>query len=299
MADITPQSVILGLPALQWQGLDAPPYDIAPISVRHNQSERKYPYVDGSGHDNTGRDPIQLTARLHFINTLALKSPVRLFPDLFEQWKNELLFGGAGDLRHPILGPVRARVVSWDVDLNANQSLAGAVVNVTWVDTIEDPAVVTDFQPLENNITVMALAADSALEKAGIDYPDGIGQPLADLLQQAEGFITLNANTLAGVVNQARGTIDQLVDVVSAADNALNFAAKDILIQLSMALVDLANKAVITARATSQVTYSFPQTCDAVARNVGNTTAEIMELNVSLLRSPQIPPSTAITYYTE
>lgn len=300
MADITPQNIITGLPPLQWRGLDAPPYDIAPISVKHTQSERLFPYIDGAGHDHTGREPIQMNVRLHFINTLALESSPRLFPDLFEQWKEACLDGSAGDLRHPVLGPLRARVVDFAVDVNARTSLAGATMTVTWVDTLDDPAQETEFQPLENNITALSVAADSALEEVEIEFPTGTGDPLADAIQQVEGFITATANTVNGIVNQVSGQIEQLVDTIDAADNALDFPARDTLVQLHGALADVSLRlGAGTSRATSETTFPFATTLSAAASELGNTTQDLMTLNLALLRSPSIPPNTPIKFYTE
>lgn len=300
MADITPTNILNGLPPLEWRGLTAPPYDITPINVTQTQSERLFPYIDGAGHDHTGRDPIRMTARLHFINTLALEASPRLFPDLYEQWKDACLDGSAGDLRHPLLGPIRARVIDFAVDVNARQSIAGVTMTVTWVDTLDNPAEETEFQPLENNITALATAADSALEETDIEFPTGTGDPLADALQQVEGFITSTVNTVGGVVNQVSGQIEQLVDTIDAADNALNFPARDNLVQLYGALLDASDRlGAGTSRATSETTFPFATTLSAAASELGNTTNELMTLNLALLRSPSIPPNTPIKFYTE
>lgn len=300
MAEITPHNVLLGLPLLQWRGIESPPYDLANFRVKHNQSPRRFPYVDGAGHDHTGRDEIPMSFRLHFINTLAPGAAVQLFPDLFEQWQEALLDGSSGDLRHPIRGPLRARVQDFEVDIDAKKSMAGGWITVNFTDTLDDPAEQTQFQPLENNITALAEAADSALEATGIEFPEGVGEPLADLLQQTEGFLFSSTLTIGGVINQVKGQIQQVVDTLDAVDNAANLAARDVVTQLYGALLDAQDAlGAGTSRATSEVTFSFVTTLTAVATEVDNTVEELMGLNTGLLRSPSIPAGTAIKFYTE
>lgn len=300
MAEVTPQSILFGLPALEWRGLEAPPYDTAPISVTHNQSPRKFPYIDGAGHDHTGRDPIRMTVRLFFINTLDLTAGIPLFPDLFELWKDALLDGSSGDLRHPILGPVRARVMTFDVNLDANVSLAGATVTVNWEDTIDNPAEQSDFEPLENNVTALAEAADNAMSALGIDFPDGGPSNLANLLQQLEGFIFSAQLSVSGLINQAQGVVEQLVDTIGRRDDALDYPALDNLTLLHSALTDASlSIGSQRSRGTTTTTFPFATTLPTVGGEVGNTTEELMSLNLALLRSPSIPPNTPITVYTE
>src|SRR5580658_10043969 len=106
------------LPALKWRGMLAPGYDVIPFKWRNRLAPRKYYGVDGDAHDPTGRDSFAgLSARLYFVNTLVpqLSGGLgRLFPNYWETWRDQLMDGAAGDLEHPVLGPIRARVA--DVD---------------------------------------------------------------------------------------------------------------------------------------------------------------------------------------
>lgn len=298
---ITPQNIVQGLPLLQWRGLEPPPYDMAPVDVKHSQAERKFPYIDGAGHDNTGRDPLNLDFRLFFINTLAIRSGTRLFPDLFEAWKDALLDGSSGDLRHPIMGPIRARVSSFDIEVDANKSLAGAIINVTFIETLDNPADQIQFQPLENNITELAVAADSALSDAGIVFPEGGPSNLASFLQQLEGLAVSAAFVANGLVNQGLGLIEQLIDTIDAVNSVDVFAARDVLTQLYSGLLDAQEKiGAGTSRRTTVISLPFTTTLSDVANdNSQNTVEDLMGLNTALLRSPSIPANTAIKIYTE
>lgn len=297
MAEITPLSILLGLPPLEWRGLSAPAYDTAPMSVTHSQAERKFPYIDGAGHDHTGRDPLSLTARIYFINSLNGETA---FPEQFEAWKAALLDGSAGDLRHPAIGPVRARPASFSVTLDAKLTIAGAILDVTWVETVDDPSQASDFEPLQANAAASAAHVDSQLEAIGAPFPEGGPSNLADLFQQVEGFISSAGASVNGLVNRALGTIEAMTDIVETLDRATAFPALDGLKSLYSQTLDIAfSIGAGTSRATSQRTFPFATTIPNAATELGNTTQELMGLNLALLRSPSIPANTPIKYYTE
>src|SRR5262245_51552162 len=87
-------NVIGQLPELTWRGLDPVPVEDASYDFSHDQAERRYPYVDGAGHDHTGRGPIRFTARLLFHNTLQAD----LYPHTWEEWRAALFDGASGEL---------------------------------------------------------------------------------------------------------------------------------------------------------------------------------------------------------
>jgi prophage DNA circulation protein len=296
MAIPPPSSILLALPLLKWRGVTWQYYDAAPVSVTHSQAERVFPYVDGAGHDNTGRDPIKMNFRLMFYNTLTPSA----FPSLFEQWRDLLLDGGPGDLVHPILGPMRARVMSFDIVADANQTTAGVSVNVTWTDTVDNPAAATNFSPLQLNATTIAQTADSQLSDAGIDFPEGGPANLADLFQQVDGLIFSATLSIGGLINQAKGTIAELVDRVEARDDPALWAIRTNLITLYDATLDIQDRlGAAAARQASTSTFPFPTTFGRIARETGNTVGELMTLNQSLLTAPQIPAGTPIKFYAD
>lgn len=296
MAEPTPASILFGLPLLQWADVDAPPYDIAPISVTHSQAERRFPYVDGASHDWTGRDPIIMNTRLYFMNTLQ----VGAFPDLWDKWRPNLLDGRVRDLRHPILGIVRSRVTAFDAEVNANQTLSGITVNVSWVESLEDPAEAANFQPVFLNPARLAAAADSALDAVGINFPEGGPANLADLFQQIDGFIFSANSAINGLINQAKGTITTIVRQIEFANDPSLHAPLGILKQLYATTLDLEiNLGGLVSRSTSTVAFPFPSTFEAIARETKNTVVELMSLNLALLKSPQIPPAAVIKFYTD
>ena len=80
---VTPFNALPSLEEFSWRGLLAPPYDNVSLSGGYNQSEKVYPYIDGSGHDNVGASSIPMQFKLYFLNSLRKD----LFPGLFLDWK--------------------------------------------------------------------------------------------------------------------------------------------------------------------------------------------------------------------
>ena len=95
-----PNNIIAQLPLLSFKGLEAAPYDDVSFGWSHTQVKRLYAYIDGAGHDNTGRDPIGTTANMFFLNS----PPEDAFPDLWNQWRDVLFEGSLGQIVHPGLG---------------------------------------------------------------------------------------------------------------------------------------------------------------------------------------------------
>ena len=96
------------LQEITWGALTAPCIETS-FDGGHDQAERKYPYVDGAAHDNTGRTPYSIRATLVFNNTIASD----LLPARLEKWLDALENGKIDGLSHPVLGNMFARVMTW------------------------------------------------------------------------------------------------------------------------------------------------------------------------------------------
>ncbi len=95
------------LQEIMWGGLTASCLETS-FDGGHDQAERKYPYVDGAAHDNTGRTPYSIRATLVFNNTIASD----LLPARLEKWLDALENGKIDGLSHPVLGNMFARVAA-------------------------------------------------------------------------------------------------------------------------------------------------------------------------------------------
>jgi len=293
---VTPQNALLGLPALQWRGVSSPPYDNVSYSVSHSLAERRYPYIDGAGHDNTGRDPIEFPFKLYFLNTLQ----PGLFPDLFLEWEtNVIIDKSIGDLIHPFRGKVECRPKSWNVTMST-QAISGAIVDVVFVETIRDP--VSPQDAITSTVALNALAAevDNQMATLGIPYPTGERTTsLKDLIGQVQGLILSTRLSVEGMVNQAQGIVARIVDITeSVRKDHETWPLESSLKRLHGSLEDFKEAHGLNfARGTAEHVTQIIETINSVAALVGNTESEIMGLNINLLRSPSIPVGTSVKFF--
>jgi prophage DNA circulation protein len=297
-----PSNVVGALPELRWRNLSPVPCEHANYDFTHDQVERRYPYIDGASHDHTGRGPIKFSARLLFMNT----AREGLYPDEWAIWRAALMDGSSGPLRHPELGKVRARVESASVALVAS-ARAGVVVDVSWVESFEDPENLPVARSLRVNLTAAARAADSACSALGIPYPrigDSTNTSLLDDIKQLEGqafsaSLTAlgKANQIIGAVRQMEDQADKLSRVVRGLDTPLSvWPSVYNLHQVHYELTQFL-RAKATSRPVATRTLAASSTLDAFARAVSNTVTEIVQLNPGALGRPTVPSGTVLSYY--
>lgn len=286
---------------MTFRGLVSPPYDIANFSGSFSLAQKRYPYVDGASFDNVGRDPIPMSFKLYFLNTLGED----LFPELFEKWVNGLILDGrVGELEHPLLGSMNVMPKSWSVQLSANTT-SGIIMDVSFIETIQDPenatssTIVAEF-PV---VRVAAAAVDQDYSKLNLKWPDGARtDSLLDLVDQIEGLVFSARLTAEGVLNQAIGFIDNLLDSVEniASNSSRIWALVTNLTLISNSFRDIKERLGLQSeREVAQRTYEFNVSIDAVAADTGNSVGEIMTLNTSLLGQPTVPAGKPVSYFRD
>ncbi len=289
----TSADVLAALPLLTWRELTAPVI-LAPIDFSHSQAERRYPYIDGAGHDNTGRDPLKFQVRLCFCETVEAGS----FTGRWPAWREALFDGSSGPLDHPLLGKLRARVLTGHVDLKA-EVRSGVFVDVTFTETLDDPSLPTAFTGADFALDQTTTAASEAAAQLGIYYPDGEATTtLAAAFKLLKGALFSASITVGAAISQVLGNVDAMIASVELLDDPGTWVALDLLTQVYAGLLDLKVRAErVVARAVGSLVVPTT-TLDAFATQQGNTLAEVMGLNVQALRSPIVPRGTTLFYYT-
>jgi len=289
--------VIQKLPPFTWRGLTAPPYDDISFQFAHDLAQRPWPYVDGIGHEWTGRGAIGFSLHLLFVNTLGTD----LFPGLWNDWREALFDGTAGDLSHPILGDFRAHVVDCQVEVVSSRK-AGIAATVKFTETIEDPEVQNLLGPTEANIEALAAEADKGLAAANISYPTGQRTTsLLELIGAINGLVLSSRLKAQGMINQAVGIIGGLIDSVDDLNDHAAWATKGHLVSLHNGMTSLAKKAgdVVQERLGRPVgifVTPHPMTLNEVGSSVGNATGDLMGINASILKHPVLPAGTPVNY---
>lgn len=309
----TDARIITTLPRAAWRDLRFPWYTAAPVHVKHRLPERKYPYIDVAGHDWTGTDWPAMAFKIHFTNTIrpaAHGLGVRLFPDYWQKFLFQILDGAPGDLDHPLIGPVRARVESWNTEA-ASDNLGGVLLNISFVRTNETPGIIAALNVGDGgDPTRLAELASVYVQPYGLTMLRGRSEAMVRALYG----LPKNPHTIAdvwdGLMPQrgvGMGFLTQLwafiADLDSIIDDLLGFddvatwqalaACRAFRRYLNTAALSLAN----ANRPTGARVISEPTTLDAWARETGMTLPEAMALNLSTLKRPRIERGTRLRFY--
>jgi prophage DNA circulation protein len=288
-------NVIGGLAELTFRGLPAVPCGDASYDFGHDQAERRYPYVDGAGYDNTGRTPIKFTATLYFVNTLQ----ANLYPSVWNQWRDGLLDGSSAQLTHPDLGIVTARVLSGSVKLTATNR-AGIVVTVTWVEsneTVDQPA---HYTGPSIDLRQAGSAADSAVLALGVSPPVFFAGNQTSIFGAIDTLLLSIASGLQAVsaIFAIIGTLEDFEDAITALNSTQAWPLVYNLEVIEAGLYDLAANVASTNRPTAQIVNDRETTLDQIATQVNNDVADLASLNPQLLGKPSIAAGVSVTYYT-
>lgn len=297
MAVELPNRIIDGLSLLTWRGLQAPPYDNLPFEWTNSLAPRRVPYVDGTMHDNTGRESFPMRARLFFCNGLDGRND--LYPDLWEEWRDALLDASPGDLVHPILGKLRARPLHVGGELKASIR-SGVIIDVTFIETLEDPTRPTQLLAGNVSTAAVAAAADQSASAFGIAYPDGsYSTSILGAFKAISGSVFSLELSVNGAINQVLGSVSSMIDSVDMLDDHDTWSARDNLVSAWHAFKELGDKiGVLQSRGTSSVVLQSDTTLDQFATSVGNSLSDVMGLNLAALKAPKIKRGSTLRYYT-
>lgn len=282
------------LQEITWGALTAPCLETS-FDGGHDQAERKYPYVDGAAHDNTGRTPYSIRATLVFNNTIASD----LLPARLEKWLDSLENGKIDGLSHPVLGNMFARVMTWSATVDPSKDRGGITLQVTWVESFFDPTELTVRLPgTELSPKVYGKALDQAMQLTGYSVPEGLG---------FESF-ELAVNNLSTLPTQSLDYTREAERIAGYADTvSLQVAVKDLLRDvpvewlsecLTMGLrAQAATGASQNYRNVQQITLPNDISLDAFAKLYGNTFEDALGLNSGLVTGPIIKAGTSLAFY--
>jgi len=282
------------LQEITWNGVTAPCLDTS-FDGGHDQAERKYPYVDAAGHDNTGRNPYVVRASLIFNNSIAPD----LLPARLELWLSVLENGGLGYLEHPLIGNFSARVQSWNARVDPSQDRGGIRLEVQWTESIVDPTA-TNVRTQGNQLSWKGFgySLDQALEDIEFEVPTSLGsQSFEGALNKME---TLPRESLEFQREAERiATISDTITVQLAVRDVLRELPVQWLSEgLTMALrAQAATDSTQRLKNTQQRTLPYDISLDQFAREMGNSFESVLGLNVSLVTSPIIKAGTTLAYY--
>ncbi len=283
-----------------WKGIHAPLTSLK-TSMRHDLAQHRMWKRDGANVESTGRAPLQFHASIPFLKTIAPAKTEQwtdLYPGTWRKFLSESAKGTTGELGHPTLGVIKCKLESFEATLTRG----GYDADVTWVQTLtdddEDKALVYD-SPLS---TATNYTLDLEVQIADIKQPEfpKYNRTLTDDLREIAGLI----NSVGLTWSRVFGKIDAVIYRVNNIERSVKYSTNVFHIGITRntqrikdAMRTLKQDILNKRRKTVLYFVRKPMTLTNVVFATGDTLADVIELNPSLLSRAIIPANTVVRYY--
>ena len=279
--------------------------------LRQDLAIHKFADRDGAHVEGTGRAPLEITARIPFINGLTAGTNETwqrpLYPFTWRKFFAACADKTSGTLQHPELGPITCKVETVETDWSA-QVRGGVWVDAVWLET-DDTGL-----DLEQDLGSPSPAAQVAAAAGDLDTAIANSSPIVtpSLPQEQFSFSDL-AFAVRGIVDvpsmlskEIGGRLDNIIyetntvlQALQGADsNALNWPLYDAAIQLQSATRDLKRLELNSGRSISLYRVPNDAALWMVAQNIPAPLDDIMALNPALISFAVVPRDTVVRYYT-
>lgn len=316
-------SQLLGM---SWKGVSFPASTFD-LKIRHDLAQHKYPDRDGANVEETGRAPLQFSARMPFCNGVSpgkAESFTELYPTQYRAFIAAASVGTTGILQHPEFGQITCKLESCDTVWDANLR-DGVIVTATWIETIisdDETSFTTSASPIG---LVLLSAQDLDAQVNEIEFAaapstqaSGGPQPAAPLLPAYTPDFAASMRAIAGAADQISilgaqgvgqidavayrlGAIQDSVGNVFENNNQPSCLAWPILqtIQaMKSSLYDLKRTIGTTGRDISLYVVPADSSLAAISSDIGTSIDDVIVLNRTLLASPVVLRGTSVRYYT-
>lgn len=301
----------------KWAGIDAPLLSLETTYSR-DVVQHKFVKVGGAELEDTGRNPLQISASIVFVNTITPGSNEgwiqgTLYPDVYNQFIQSLINtkngGDTKDLNHPQLGTVPCKVINISTQISGGYR-GGAIITAQFLEDGLDTELDNGISDVISKISSNTIILQQSLAKL-------LPNPTALELVAVAGGLTGLLNTIKAIIDQgaligmdALASITQIsyrcnkiIESVNLANNMLyakvvNFAY--LVRGDSLLLAETFKKSlpVTLNQATAIYINKTTTTLSGLAQLLGNSTKNLMNLNPALLATPLIPPEVKVIYYT-
>jgi hypothetical protein len=301
----------------KWNGVSVPVEDfdleIRQDLVIHRYADRNGAYVEG-----TGRHPVQITARIPFLNTIYPGQqeswpPGALYPQQWRLFVQACLDPTSGTLQHPELGPLNCKIdlarTTWNGKVRS-----GVIVQATWVESDD-----TQASQLESDL--LSVSPIGIMQESSSDMDANVATLQAAVTAQQNPLPPLEysfsdlANIITGVLDypslvemEFEGGLDNVIFQCNQIREAIDLDSSVIgpmawpLINEAEQMKDSAyNLALQPSITGTRPILSTPLSKDATAAQaaylVGANIDDFIILNAQLLSLTVIPSGTPVQYY--
>jgi prophage DNA circulation protein len=167
---------------------------------------------DGAVLENGGRTAYKGTLRIPLKNTPALEARYggELFPRLYERLRGLCESQAIGRLVHPVLGPLRAALTSWQTTGNA-EDRGGVELTIGWTEHLASVAEVLDLTGEGSTVSQVQARADAATEAVQAVRPS------APSLRTSVDSATETAGRSGATAEEVRGAFGRLDTAIATA----------------------------------------------------------------------------------
>jgi DNA circularisation protein N-terminus len=299
-----------GLLGLTWRGIGVPYTDMH-LSLRQDLAIHKFADRDGAHIEGTGRAPLEIRARLAFINQLGKGTNERWQQPLYPtQWRK--FFEACADrssdiLQHPELGEISCKPQSCET-VWAGGVRGGVYVDAVWIESDDTGADLISDLAAPSPISALASACanlDTDLGEINPVVTPSLPQPVYTFTDLANAIRSVGDQTavlqasFAGRINTVINQCQQVEMALAApgVSNSLNWPIYQQAELAKDAANNLRANLLTTGDPVSVYTVTKDSTLPQVAATLGTNLQLLINLNPSLLLSPIVPQNTRVRYY--
>lgn len=272
------------------------------VTLTQDVAEHKYPYLDVSLIEGTGRASNVYTFQAPFRNGIA--NHPNLFPSGWRDFLAACADKKGGKLLHPEFGVVNVKCksvkTSWDP-----MKRDGVDVDVEFIETrIKADEDILMFNQGSPAASAMASAYDfdSAITDGGftVEYPESLKPDLLSAIKQLNGLmsqISLGLGNIGAQFDAVLGDIDGLIQTLQGKNNPALAAAIAALTSTYASVMAMAQSITSKSRDVSMAVVTRDSNLSAAAGALGQKTDEFLKLNPALGTQTRITAGTQVLIY--
>lgn len=271
----------------------------------------KYPDLDAARVENTGRNPIEVTATAIFVNTIT-PGPKEswiagtLYPNVYQQVLTSALKRETGILQHPFIGQFAAKLVSASTVMNA-AFRGGEIMELRWIETINSSDILSNIQSTSPQVVAAATTLDSQLaavtpaQLAALQTNGYIPSSFVSAMLEVASIVgqgQLQALKALGAINNVIHLCTSLIQAIVLTNDIQLSTIKNAAWIFYAQALDYSNLVNTVAGKTIK-TYVTQKamTLNTIGSVLGVSLSDLIKLNPQLVASPVVPAYTKVRFY--
>lgn len=311
--DIPSPDVFDQLHAAKWRDVEFP-VTRSRMAIAHDLAEHKFWGVDGARVESTGLAPMRFTFSAPLLNGITPghnETWAALYPNQLRALIAAFRLKSVGVLQHLEFGNIKCKAERLDIDWDATRR-GGVDAEMSFVETKVDSDDILSHATKVKEVYVdldldkPTFKADlkKLLEAQGVPLPAYLTDPKVSLTDFANDIkaITDMPGVLSyrafGKVNSLVYHADRIIDSAKGAKSALTWPAVASAERIKATAHELRQNILAKSKRIGFFTVPAATTLAGVARQIPEAkVGDLIKLNPSLMRAPEIEAGTIVRYY--